>query len=159
VDEFDKQYGISEKASATSRSINDQWEKLDTSYGISRNSAAVGETFSEWGNTVAEGIQNTLQTPAVQSTLNTVSEWTNNIGRSIGSFLQPAADTVTREINEIKETSTREINQKQRERAKNDDVEMKDLGEKKQPPSADPEAHPSPNVEHIPPPQSASDDV
>lgn len=119
--EIDQQYKISEKASTTSRSIGEQWNQVDEKYNVSRNastaSSSISETMSEWGSTVAQGLADTLQTPAVQNTLSSMSEWTNNVGRSIGAFLQPAADTVTREYNDIKDQSTREINAKQMERA------------------------------------------
>jgi len=125
------QYGISEKASNTSRQISDQWNSFDNQYHISENaasaSASVGNTMNNWGAAIANGLSNTLQQPSVQSTLSSLSQWTNSIGTSIGNFLQPAADTVSREYNDIKEQSQREIEAKKREREQHFDIKMEEL--------------------------------
>jgi len=179
VAEMDGQYGISEKASATSRSIGEQWNQIDEQYGVSRSantaSSSINETMSEWGSSVAEGLSNTFQTPAVQDTLATVSTWTNNLGRSIGALLQPATDSVTKEYHDIKEQSAREINAKQMERAKakegipmeelgdlnmNEDLPIGPEGKMQKIPSPEvpeEEVQKNPDVEKIPPPEEPNE--
>jgi len=136
VAQLDRDYGISETASNTSRSLNEQWDQFDQQHKLSENAAAVtssiSDTVSGWGSAVANGISSVFQKPQVQETLSSVSEWTNNVGRSIGEYVQPATDSVSREFNDIKEMSANEIATKKKERGidiSEDEIEMDELGD------------------------------
>jgi len=143
---LDEQYKVSETAETTSRAMGEQWNSVEQRYGV-------GETVGNWGANLATGFSNMWQTPAVQSTLSTVSEWTNTVGRSLGAAIQPAAESVSREFNDIKEQSAREIELKRKEREEaNKGVEMEELGDElnKVPPPVEP--IPAPDLDKIPPP-------
>ena len=168
ANQLDTEYGISNRANATTKSIEDQWNQFDNQYGISRNTAtaanSISETVGGWGNAIASGFSNSIQTPAVQNTLSSMSEWTNNVGRSIGTFLQPAVESVSREYNDIKNTTNREINERKREREEaKEGIQMEELGDLREesinnnPESSD--NKPSPDTAKIPPPDSPTDEM
>jgi len=150
---LDEQYKVSETAETTSRAMGEQWNSVDQRYGV-------GETVGNWGSNLATGFSNMWQNPTVQSTLSTVSEWTNTVGRSLGAAIQPAADSVSREFNEIKEQSAREIELKRKEREEaNKGVEMEELGDefnKAEPPV---EPIPAPDLDKIPPPPEPEENI
>jgi len=151
---LDEQYKVSEKAENTSRAMGEQWTNVDQRYGV-------GETVGTWGANLATGFSNMWQNPSVQNTLSTMSEWTNTVGRSLGAAIQPAADSVSREFNEIKEQSAREIELKRKEREEaNKGVEMEELGDdlsqKTEPPV---EPIPAPDLDKIPPPPQPEEDI
>jgi X-X-X-Leu-X-X-Gly heptad repeat protein len=116
VNQIDSGLKISETASTTSRTVNEQWSHVDQAYHVSAGTASVGQAVSGWGASFVSGLSSAFQNPTVQTTLSSVSEWTNNVGRSLGTMIQPAADTVAREFNEIKVQSAREIELKRKER-------------------------------------------
>lgn len=68
------------------------------------------------GSTIAEGVSDTLQSPAVANTLLSINNWGSNVSKSIGNFFKPVGDTISQEYSQLKEESSKQIAEKKQAR-------------------------------------------
>lgn len=134
--ELDSQLHVSETAENIGKTISTQWGAFDSQYKISENAAAastlVGDKLSSIGNTIAEGVSDTLQTPAVANTLLSINTWGSNVSKSIGNFFKPVGEVVSHEYNQLKEESARQIAEKKHARGYDDtpiEIQLEELTE------------------------------
>jgi hypothetical protein len=104
--EIDKQYGISEKVTATKTAVVEKAKKIDEDYKISEKAAQAANTVK---TTVVQTAQKAQENPTVKSGV-----------ESLKSGFQKATDSVSATYNDYKSQTEKAIEEKKKERAKQD---------------------------------------